>query len=168
MKQLSQSDGTDYELALSIGSALAQNANEVIVSRPGRISISIPPVNILDVAIRLRDDFVFDQVISVSGVDYIERGVFEIIYHIVARLKKTRRQLVVALKTEVPRDQPRLHTLSYVWPSAELHERETHELLGIQFNEHPNLDPLLLPEDWQEGWPLRKDFTTRSKEEEQQ
>ncbi len=156
---------TDYELALALGSVLAQNIHEVVVVRPGRIDISVPALKILDVAIQLRDNFAFDQVVSVSGVDYIEKGIFSVIYHIVIRKDKNHRELVVALKTEIPRDQPRLHTLAYVWPSAEFQEREVHELLGIEFSEHPNLGLFLLPEDWEGGWPLRKDFTMPSSKE---
>ncbi|MFX0168341.1 MAG: NADH-quinone oxidoreductase subunit C [Candidatus Hodarchaeota archaeon] len=159
---------TDYELALALGSALAQKIQDVVVIRPGHIAISVPALKMLDVAIQLRDEFAFDQVISVSGVDYLEQDIIAVVYHIVARKVKTRRQLVVELKTQIPRDQPRLHTLAFVWPSAEFLEREAHELLGIQFNEHPNLGPLLLPEDWEGGWPLRKDFTIPSKEEERE
>ncbi|MFX1576991.1 MAG: NADH-quinone oxidoreductase subunit C [Promethearchaeota archaeon] len=156
---------TEYELTLELGSALAQNIQEIVIARPGRIDISVPALKILDVAISLRDDFAFDQVVSVSGVDYVEQGIFSVIYHIVMRREKTYRQLVIALKTEIPRDAPRLHTLAYVWPSAEFQERETHELLGIEFIEHQNLGPFLLPEDWEGGWPLRKDFVWPSSKE---
>ncbi len=149
---------TDYEFALALGSDLAQNIHEVVVVRQGLIAISVPALTILEVAIQLRDNFAFDQVISVSGVDDLEQGIFSVIYHIVSRKEKTYRQLVVELKTEVPRDEPRLHTLAYVWPSAEFQEREAHELLGIEFSNHPNPGPFLLPEDWEGGWPLRKDF----------
>jgi NADH:ubiquinone oxidoreductase subunit C len=48
--------------------------------------------------------------------------------------------------------------MTEVWEAMSFHERETHEMFGIEFKNHPNLVPLLLPPDWKGGYPLRKDF----------
>jgi NADH-quinone oxidoreductase subunit C len=125
----------------------------------------VAPLRLLPTAIQLRDKWDFDQVLSVTGIDYPERAELAVVYHIAARFKKNLRHLIVSLETKVPRAEPRVHTLAFVWPSAELHERETHELLGIEFANHPNCGPLLLPEDWEGGYPLRKDFRLRAAEE---
>ncbi len=61
------------------------------------------------------------------------------------------------LKVRVPRSDPRVMTVSAVWPTALWHEREAYDMYGIEFTGHPDLRRLLLPEDW-EGWPLRKDY----------
>jgi len=64
------------------------------------------------------------------------------------------------LKVEVPVKQPVLPTITPIVPGAILYEREVHELLGVVFSGHPNLSPLILPEDWPEGvYPLRKEWT---------
>ncbi|WP_225848773.1 NADH-quinone oxidoreductase subunit C [Streptomyces sp. HPF1205] len=61
------------------------------------------------------------------------------------------------LRTTVPYDDPALPTATGVYPGAAWHERETHEMFGVDFPGHPHLAPLLLPEEF-EGHPLRKDF----------
>jgi NADH-quinone oxidoreductase subunit C len=66
--------------------------------------------------------------------------------------------LRVAVRARVPRSEPELPTISAVFPGADWHERETHDFFGIRFAGHPNLTPLLLPED-ADYHPLRKDFS---------
>ncbi|HIJ77692.1 MAG: NADH-quinone oxidoreductase subunit C [Desulfobulbaceae bacterium] len=64
----------------------------------------------------------------------------------------------VVIRTRVPRDNPEVPTISKVYPGANWHERETHDFFGIKFIGHPDLSPLLLPED-ADYHPLLKDFT---------
>ena len=66
------------------------------------------------------------------------------------------------LKVRVPGTDPRLPTLSQVWPSANWAEREAFDLFGILFDGHPDLRRILMPEDW-EGFPLRKDYPVQIK-----
>ena len=61
------------------------------------------------------------------------------------------------VRTRLPSSQPRLASLAPVFPGAGWHERETHEMFGVGFDDHPGLTPLLLPDGF-EGRPLRKDF----------
>jgi NADH-quinone oxidoreductase subunit C len=63
----------------------------------------------------------------------------------------------VVVRCRVPRDNPELPTISKVFPGADWHERETHDFFGIRFAGHPDLSPLLLPED-ADFHPLLKDF----------
>ena len=65
--------------------------------------------------------------------------------------------LRIVVRTRVPRDNPEVPTVSGVFGGANWHERETHDFFGIRFAGHPNLIPLLLPED-ADYHPLRKDF----------
>jgi NADH-quinone oxidoreductase subunit C len=67
------------------------------------------------------------------------------------------------LKVRVPGTDPRLPTLSGVWPSANWAEREAYDFYGIVFDGHPDLRRLLMPEDW-EGHPMRKDYPVQIKE----
>jgi len=64
----------------------------------------------------------------------------------------------VVARTRIPRDNPEVPTISSIFQGANWHERETHDFFGIQFVGHPDLTPLLLPED-ADFHPLRKDFT---------
>ena len=94
--------------------------------------------------------FVID---TVTGVDWMAAGEMELVYdffHLTAPLH-------VVVRTRVPRDNPELPTISEVFPGANWHERETHEFFGIKFSGHPDLSPLLLPED-ADYHPLRRDF----------
>lgn len=64
----------------------------------------------------------------------------------------------VAIRARVPRSNPELPTISAIYPGANWHERETHDFFGIRFAGHPDLSPLLLPED-ADFHPLRKDYS---------
>ncbi|MFE5940523.1 NADH-quinone oxidoreductase subunit C, partial [Streptomyces sp. NPDC056470] len=89
-----------------------------------------------------------------SAVD--EPGVgFRVCAHVVALEGGSVRRLLV--RTTVSHESPVLATAVPVYAGAEWHERETHEMFGVEFTDHPNLVPLLLPENF-EGHPLRKDF----------
>jgi NADH-quinone oxidoreductase subunit C len=90
---------------------------------------------------------------TVTGVDWMAAGQMEVVYDFFHPTSA----LHVVVRTRVPRDQPELPTIQGVFPGANWHERETHEFFGIRFLGHPNLSPLLLPED-ADYHPLRKDF----------
>ncbi|ADG07517.1 NADH-quinone oxidoreductase subunit C [Kyrpidia tusciae] len=70
---------------------------------------------------------------------------------------------MLAVSVTVPRDNPRVPSVTEIWPTADWHEREAYDLFGILFVGHPNLKRILLPEDW-EGHPLRKDYAPKDKE----
>jgi NADH-quinone oxidoreductase subunit C len=63
----------------------------------------------------------------------------------------------VNLKVVIPREKPEVESVASIWRTAEWHEREAYDMLGIVFNNHPDLRRILLPADW-EGFPLRKDY----------
>ncbi len=90
---------------------------------------------------------------AVTGVDWMAAGQMEIVYDFFHPASP----LHVVVRTRVPRDQAELPTIQGVFPGANWHERETHEFFGIKFLGHPDLSPLLLPED-ATYHPLRKDF----------
>ena len=90
---------------------------------------------------------------ALTGVDWIKENQFEVVYDYYHPVQAWR----VAVRTRIPRDHPEVPTLSAIYPGANWHERETHDFFGIRFAGHPNLTPLLLPED-ADFHPLRKDF----------
>ena len=90
---------------------------------------------------------------AVTGVDWIAEGEMEVVYDYFHPANSWR----VVVRARVPRSKPEIPTISQVYPGANWHERETHEFFGIVFLGHPNLTPLLLPED-ADYHPLRKDF----------
>ena len=102
----------------------------------------------------LKDSLQFDHLCSVCGVDYIKRNEFEVVYHIASY----NHPVVLTLKARLPRDYPEIESIVSVYWNANWYERETYELFGILFKNHPNLKPLVLPEDMLGEWPLRKDY----------
>ena len=93
----------------------------------------------------------FDYLVCESGVDY--PAFMQVVYHMESTSHK--HFLVVKTNTE-NRETPALDTVSDIWPTAEFHENEIFDLLGITFNNHPHLRRVFLDDTW--GHPLRKDF----------
>lgn len=89
----------------------------------------------------------------VTGVDWMADGQMEVVYDYFDPEGPWR----VAVRARIPRDNPEIQTVSEVFPGANWHERETHDFFGIRFLGHPDLSPLLLPED-ADFHPLRKDY----------
>ena len=97
--------------------------------------------------------FGMDYLSFVTGVDFPEQGQMEVVYHLFSMAR--RHELL--LKVRVPRDDPRVPTVTPIWGGANWHEREAYDLLGIIFEGHPNLRRIMMTEDWA-GHPLRKDY----------
>ena len=84
---------------------------------------------------------------------------FEVNYHLFSTTKHHR----VRLKVVLTEDDIHVPTVSTIWRTANWHERETYDLFGVVFDDHPDLRRILLPDDWQ-GHALRKDFPLRGYE----
>ena len=118
-------------------------------------TLVMPADRLVELCTFLRDDPELDFAILswVAGVDYLPRHPrFEVVYHLLSISKNGR----FVLKVRLGEQDPRVATVSAVWPTANWHERETYDFYGIVFEGHPDLTRILLPEAW-EGWPLRKD-----------
>jgi NADH-quinone oxidoreductase subunit C len=115
--------------------------------------ITVPAEKLFTTARQLREnkETDFDFLFCVTGVDYgSELGV---VYH----LRSTRYGHMVVLKVKTPdRENPEFHSVTDIWRTAEFHEREVYDLLGIKFTGHPDLRRLFLDSSW--GFPLRKDY----------
>jgi NADH:ubiquinone oxidoreductase subunit C len=115
--------------------------------------VTVPPSGLYQLARQLRekDELKFDFLFCITGVDYgIDLGV---IYH----LRSTVYDHVVVIKTRTSdRKNPVIDSVADIWQTAEFHEREVFDLLGIKFNNHPDLRRLFLDNSW--GFPLRKDY----------
>jgi NADH:ubiquinone oxidoreductase subunit C len=129
--------------------------------RERRVKVTTTPEQIKAVALFVRDVLGFDHLNVVGGTDYIQQNEFEVIYFVGSLSTAGQQDLVVQLAERVKREEsPKVPSLTDVWWAAEYHERETFEMLGIQFEGHPDLRLLLLPEDWNDLPPLRKDYTS--------
>ncbi len=136
-----------------------------------RIGIKVGKENIHDVAEFIRDGLNFDHVESVSGVDYPQEKEIEVVYHIGSYTDSSLASQILVLSTRAQReenpipgnDATKLPTLRDVFYSVEFHEREVFEMFGVFFEGHPDNRRLLLPEDWADLPPLRKDFAIKGR-----
>ncbi|AFY76576.1 NADH:ubiquinone oxidoreductase 27 kD subunit [Pleurocapsa sp. PCC 7327] len=80
-------------------------------------------------------------------------------YHLIKVSDDADRPEEVRLKVFLPRDNPRVPSVYWIWKGADWQERESYDMYGIVYEGHPNLKRILMPEDWV-GWPLRKDYVS--------
>ncbi|MFQ6010913.1 MAG: NADH-quinone oxidoreductase subunit C [Nitrososphaerales archaeon] len=146
-----------HALSESIVSKLGKDASLSYV-KPKRFKLSVPVAKLIKTAQYLKEDVGYDHVESVSGVDWPQEVQFEVVYHLASHSRKELKDNVLSLSTRVPRNKATSPSLESIWKSSEFHERETHEMFGIKFKGHPRLDRLLLPEDWCDIPPMRKEF----------
>ncbi len=124
-----------------------------------RLKVSVPQTRAKEVGIFARDALGFDHISTVSGVDWIAKNELEVEYF-VGSSAAGQEDFIFVLSEHIPRENPVVPTLIDVWRGAEYHERETHEMFGINFQGHPNQAHILLPEDWNDLPPLRKDYVS--------
>jgi NADH-quinone oxidoreductase subunit C len=157
-----------------------------VVERHKETTIVVEPESLIEAATWLRDEAGFNFLSDITAVDYLgwgEKGVsgyigtpggrdlntpmtqgyqvvplakpqrFALNYHLLSISERPRR---VRLQTWLAEGQD-VQTVVPVWPTADWHEREAFDLMGITFTGHPNLQRILLDDDWA-GHPLRKDY----------
>lgn len=142
----------------------------VISDDTTRPQVLVPKEHILEAAAYARE-LGYDHAESVSGVDYPDQDQIEVVYHLGSYTDDTLNGTILALATRAPReetpkpghDSTRLPSLREVFYSVEFQEREIFEMLGVYFEGHPDNRRLLLPEDWADLPPLRKDFAIKGR-----
>ena len=138
----------------------AQAVAQVIEYR-GETTIVVPRELLRTAAQQCRDnpELAFNMLSDVTCVDRFPiEPRFELNYQLVSLDRRAR----VRLRTSVSTDQPIVDSMVPVWGGANWLEREVFDLFGIQFNGHPDLRRILLPEEF-EGFPLRRDFPVEGK-----
>lgn len=118
------------------------------------LSVMIDSKDWLPLAIQLRNnsDLFFDYLFCVTAVDW--KTFISMVYH----LSSTTHRHSIIIKAKITdRDNAYIETVSNIWRTAEFHELEAYDLMGVKFMNHPGLRRLFLTEDWS-GWPLRKDY----------
>jgi NADH:ubiquinone oxidoreductase subunit C len=114
----------------------------------------VKPEQVVEVAKALREDanLNFDFLCNISAVDGKER--YEVVYNLASTTKNIR----LDFKTILPHDNPEIDSVQTVWAGANWHEREMWELFGINIRNHDSLTRFLLPDEWDQGFPMRKDW----------
>ena len=119
----------------------------------GELTLTGPASRIVEALTQLRDQFGFEQLIDLCGVDYPERAQrFDVVYHLLS-LTKNRR---IRIKVQTDEDTP-VPTVTGVYPCADWFEREAFDMYGVFFEGHPDLRRILTDYGFH-GHPLRKDF----------
>ncbi len=126
----------------------------------GQVSVLIKKETIQQVCLYLHGEpsLKMDHLADLTAVDYSkypgDTGPrFEVVYNLISTVHHHR----IRLKARVPEEDPLIDTVSSIWHTANWHERETYDLMGVRFAGHPDLRRILMAEDWV-GHPLRKEY----------
>jgi len=143
----------ENQIVEKVKKVIGKNVLEIEIPRPRRIFILIDK-KVSGKTIRyLTKKMGFSHVSTITGVDVGKE--IEVIYHLNRDGK-----IELSLKVRVAKDKPVLPTITDLIPGATLYEREVHDLLGVTFEGHPDLSPVILPEGWPpDVHPLRKEWT---------
>jgi NADH-quinone oxidoreductase subunit C len=148
-----------------IKNLLVHKFSETIILKEDTVSLqpslTVPAPQIDNICKELyeNEQTYFDFLSCLTAIDNgPEKGIMELIYN----LYSIPYNLKLTLRIEIPRNLPneplpQVPTVSHIWRTADWHEREAYDLMGIEFTGHPDLRRILLTTDW-EGYPLRKDY----------
>ena len=134
----------------------AFDADAIVAGKFDRceLTLEIARAKIVSVCRFLKHERGFVRLSTITGVDwYPTEPRFEVVYHMQAPDRSER----LRLKCRVPSSDPEIDSVTEVWHGANWFERETFDLFGVRFRNHPDLRRIMLPDDW-EGHPLRKDY----------
>ena len=136
------------DLASRFGDAITSGHDE-----HAELTLFVAPASIVDVCRFLKDERQFNRLSGITGVDWWPAEPrFEVVYllHSIPRNERLRLKCRVGENDEID-------SVTSVWRAANWYERETFDLFGVRFRNHPNLERIMMPVDWQ-GHPLRKDY----------
>ena len=144
---------TSQELLDSLGKSFGEKIHNKFEFR-GETTCTIAASNLREIAQFCRDELSFDYLIDITSIDnFGEDPRFEIVYH----LYSMPHGVHLRFKLKVPEEAGAVDTVSDIWPTANWHEREAYDMMGIKFNGHPDLRRILMWEGYP-YFPLQKDF----------
>jgi len=144
-------------LVTTLKQDLGSNVIDITSPREKRIFLTSTKETYRHIIKYLQEQQECHHLILINGVDL--RNSFEVVYHFWSNKRH-----LFTLKVTIPRDNPKINTITDITPAAILYEREVHDLFGIDFVGHPDLRRLVLADDWPEGnYPLRKDWKLEKK-----
>jgi len=141
----------ENEIVENLKNSLKEGLVKATVPRERRIFVYVKKGALRDAVKYLAKDLEFKHLSTVTGVDL--GGEIEVIYHLAYK-----GSIVLSIRLSVSKKNPSVPTITDLVPGAVLYEREVHDLFGVNFEGHPDLSPLMLPEEWPQGvYPLRKE-----------
>ncbi len=142
----------EEDLVRDLKDRFPADVREAEVDRPSRVKATVSREALRQICFFLREEKNFEHISCISGVDWVEH--LANVYHILSY----QHGCIIQVRVDIPSDDPSVPTVSDIWKGALYHEREAFDLLGIDFEGHPDLRRILLPEDFK-FHPLRKDYT---------
>ena len=120
----------------------------------GKEAILVSPDNWIETSMLLKNDseFDFNYLMCLSSYDKGNDKTYGVAYNLFSITKHHYLEVRVEIEDGMP-----IPSVVSLWQTANWHEREAYDMMGIKFYGHPDLKRILLPEDW-EGFPLRKDY----------
>jgi NADH-quinone oxidoreductase subunit C len=144
---------TGPELLTSLGTLLGAKLQEQIEFR-GETTFVIAADDLREVAKFCREELSFDYLLDITSVDnFGSEPRFEVVYELYSMTLAVH----LRLKLRLTEDAPIVDTVSDIWPTANWHEREIYDMMGLRFNGHPDLRRILMWEGYP-YFPLRKEF----------
>jgi NADH:ubiquinone oxidoreductase subunit C len=151
-------ESTREAMVDKIKSQFPNFVKETRIDKKLRIIITFDKDHLLEIAKWMLDELELDHLKGIAGVDYPTHKKLEALYFLGSFSKPDTQDILVIMKTELPRDNPSIASVVSIWQSAHFHERETFEMFGITFVGHPDLRKLLTLDNWEGPPPLLKDI----------
>jgi len=143
--------GIEKEVLEQVRAAFGSKLKQAAVVRPRVVAVAIDRTDLVPLCTYLKDTLGFEHLSCITAVDWKDH--FESIYHI----ENYYNGCMVQVTAHIPYDDPKIASLTGLWNAANYHEREAWDLMGVEYEGHPNLERILLPTDFK-FHPLRKDF----------
>ena len=138
--------------AIAVNSRVPEAIVDATITVDGPV-LFIAPAHIVPVCRVLKEEVGFERLSAITSVDWWpSEPRFEVVYFLHSLRHNARLRLSVKLG-----EGEQLDSVTEVWRGANWYEREVFDLFGITFRNHPNLERIMMPADW-EGYPLRKDY----------
>jgi len=148
------------QTAEDVAGALGKEFGEcfkLVGTETRRIFAEVPRGSIFKVCSYVHDELKFEHMSSVTGIDLMDN--LEVTYHV----NNYYNGIVLELRVSIPLDDLHVDSITPIWEGANWHERETYELFGIIFDNHPKLERLLTPETYS-FFPFRKSYKLRGQQ----
>jgi NADH-quinone oxidoreductase subunit C len=153
--------GSDHPSVAALRSRFGSAVQGDRVSAGDQTVVWIDPARSLEILGWLKDDpdQRYDMMSDVTGVDYGNGRPVEVVYQMFSTLHKR----ALRVRCKLPLQALWIDSVVGLWASANWLEREVYDLFGVTFKGHPDLRRILMPQDYAEGYPLRKDFPLRGR-----
>jgi len=153
--------GSDHPSVAALRARFGDAVQSDRVSAGDQTVVWIDPAKSLEILRWLKEDPAqqYDMMSDVTGVDYGNGRPVEVVYQMFSTVHKR----ALRIRCKLPLDALEIDSVVGLWAGANWLEREVYDLFGVTFKGHPDLRRILMPQDYAEGYPLRKDFPLRGR-----